>query len=313
MSHLPFSGVITALITPFNREGELDLPTFNKFLQYQKKSGINGVVVLGTTGENVSLSEEESTALVLNALEHQSEDFHIYVGTGTNSTKSTIEKSIKYSVLQSPTGQKAKGIMVVTPYYNRPNQSGLVKHFGEVAQAIPNTPLCIYNVPSRTGVNLLPNSLVQIALENKNIVAIKEAAGNVNAIADMRIALNKIAKQNITILSGDDATFVPALLCGAEGVISVTSNIIPKAMLEILEKFKKGDLIGLQKLHLSTFCINSGIFSVPNPIGAKWILSHLGICEANLRAPLYPASDSEANMLKDILLQLEKNNIKILT
>ncbi|WP_161597694.1 4-hydroxy-tetrahydrodipicolinate synthase [Fluviispira multicolorata] len=313
MSHLPFSGVITALITPFNNEGNLDLPAFNDFLKYQKKSGVHGVVILGTTGENVALSEEESEQLVLSALDHQTDHFHIYVGTGTNSTQTTIIKSMKYAQMKSSTGQLAKGVMVVTPYYNRPSQNGLIKHYEEVAKSISDTPICIYNVPSRTGVNLLPQTLVQISLENKNIVAIKEAAGNVNAVAEMRIALNHVGKQNFKILSGDDATYVPALMCGAEGVISVTSNVIPKAMLDILDNFKKGDLSSVQKLHLAAFCINNGLFSVPNPIGVKWILSHLRICGTNLRAPLYPASDKEAEMLKGILFQLEKNNIKILT
>lgn len=310
---MPFSGVITAIITPFALNGEIDFKAFDSLLTSQKKSGINGVVVLGTTGENATLSDSESESLVLKALEHQNDDFHIYVGTGTNNTKTSIEKSVKYANLKSSSGNSQNGVMVVTPYYNKPSQNCLIKHYSEVAKAVNGTPFCIYNVPSRTGINLLPSTFAKIVQENENIVAIKEAAGNVNAIVEMRNALNQINKLNVRILSGDDATYAPALLCGAEGVISVTSHIIPKALLQILEAFKNGEFKELQKIHLATYCINNGIFAVPNPIGVKWMLSHLGICGTTLRAPLYPAEGNEEDLLKGILAQLKQNNIQVLT
>ena len=313
MSHKPFSGVITAIATPFDKRGEIDFKAFDSLLSLQKKSGIHGVVVLGTTGESAALSDMESENLVHAALEHQNNEFHIYVGTGTNYTKSTIEKSVKYSKLKTLSGKSPDGVMVVTPYYNKPSQSCLIKHYSEVARAVKDTPFCIYNVPSRTGINMLPQTLVSIAIENENVVAIKEAAGNINAVAEMRIALNSANKQNVKILSGDDATYMPALLCGAEGVISVTSHIIPKALLQILEAFKKGEVQEMQKIHLDTYCINSGVFSVPNPIGVKWMLSHLGICGTTLRAPLYPAEGKEEELLKGILVQLKQNNIQVIT
>ena len=308
---MPFSGVITAIITPFDQKGVIDFKSFESLLISQKKSGINGVVILGTTGENATLTDEESEDLVKSALEHQSKTFHIYVGTGTNDTKTTINKSIKYSNLKSASGNTPNGVMVVTPYYNKPSQNCLIKHYNEVAQSIKVTPLCIYNVPSRTGINLLPQTLAKIAQENNNVVAIKEAAGNVNAIVEMRNALNQINKQSVRILSGDDATYAPALLCGAEGVISVTSHIIPKSLIQILESFHKGEFKEMQKIHLATYCINNGIFALPNPIGVKWMLSHLGICGTTLRAPLYPAEGNEVEILKSILIQLKQNNIQI--
>jgi len=307
---MPFSGVITAIITPFEQNGDIDFKAFERLLISQKKSGINGVVVLGTTGENATLTDQESENLVKSALEHQSEDFHIYVGTGTNDTRTSIEKSIKFSNLKSHSGKSPNGVMVVTPYYNKPSQSCLIKHYSEVAKSVRSTPFCIYNVPSRTGINLLPITLAKITQENENIVAIKEAAGNVNAIVEMRNALNQINKQQVRILSGDDATYVPALLCGAEGVISVTSHIIPKTLIQILEMFKKGEMKEVQKLHLATYCINNGVFALPNPIGVKWMLSHLGICGTTLRAPLYSAEGNEVDILKGIFAQLQQNNIQ---
>ncbi|MES2614658.1 MAG: 4-hydroxy-tetrahydrodipicolinate synthase [Bdellovibrionota bacterium] len=305
MSHKPFSGVITALVTPFKKNLDLDLNAFSRLLENQKKSGIHGVVVLGTTGENPTLTEEESQKLVLTALEHRTENFHIYVGSGTNDTKHTIQKSLIYSKLQ--VGQnKPDGIMVVTPYYNKPNAQHLVYHYGEIFRAIKETPVCVYNVPGRTGININAQTLVKIAQENENLVAIKEAAGNVNAIVEMRLALNAAGKQHINILSGDDGTYAPSLLCGANGVISVTTNLIPKPMLDILYAVQNGNFAQAQALHLETFCINSGIFFLPNPVGIKWMLGHLGICEGFLRPPLYTPEEHEIQQLKFILSQLEK-------
>lgn len=259
------------------------------------------------------MSEDESEKVVLAALAHQSEDFHIYVGTGTNNTRSTIEKTVKYARLKSSAGKSVDGVMVVTPYYNKPNARCLIQHYNEVASAVKDKPFCIYNVPGRTGINILAQTLVSIAKENENIVAIKEAAGSVNAVAEMRVALNQAGKQGVRILSGDDATYAPSLLCGAEGLISVTSHIIPKALIQILEAFKKGNIEEMQRLHLATYRINSGIFAVPNPIGVKWMLSELGICGTTLRAPLYAADKKEEELLKGILLQLKQNNIHVLT
>jgi 4-hydroxy-tetrahydrodipicolinate synthase len=305
MSHLPFSGVITAIITPFLQNGDVDYKTFHSLLERQKASGIHGVVILGTTGENPTLTEDESKKCVLAALEHKSENFHIYAGTGTNDTKQTIEKSKMVLMLKS--GQNSvDGIMVVTPYYNKPNQKHLIQHFHSVFSAIPNTPTCVYNVPGRTGINMLPQTFAEIAKQNPNCVAIKEAAGNVNAIAEMRLSLNEIGKNEIQILSGDDATFMPALLCGANGVISVTTNLIPKPMLEILQAFKNNNIAKMQELHLNTYVINSGIFAVPNPVGIKYAMSKYNLCLNTLRAPLFPTDESEEKILNTMIQKLEK-------
>jgi 4-hydroxy-tetrahydrodipicolinate synthase len=311
MSHRPFSGVITALVTPFKNDGSLDLNAFNKLLDLQKKSGIHGVVILGTTGENPTLNDEESQELVLNALEHRTNDFHVYVGTGTNDTKQTIDKSIKYSKLENGL-HKPDGIMVVTPYYNKPNAQHLVYHYREVFHAIQETPACVYNVPGRTGINMSAQTLVKIAQENPNMVAIKEAAGNLNAITEMRLALNSVGKQGIHILSGDDPTFAPSLLCGSNGVISVTTNVIPAAMLTLFKAVQKGDFEEARTIHLNTYCINSGIFIVPNPVGIKWVLSYLGLCEYFVRPPLYPVEIHEEQQLKSIVLELQKNKVTTL-
>lgn len=302
MSHDPFSGVMTALVTPFHKNKEIDFKSFHKIIEHQKKSGIHGIVILGTTGENPTLTEQESESLVLEALEHQTDDFHIYVGTGTNDTASTVKKSLYFANLKSKSHKQANGIMVVTPYYNKPTQQHLINHYKEVCTQIKNTPVCLYNVPGRTGINIQAKTFSKIAFENENIVAIKEAAGNVNAISEIRLELNKIGKNRVRILSGDDATFCPALLCGANGVISVTTHIIPITMLEILNAIKEGNAKRACELHLKSYSINNGVFCTPNPVGIKWLLSQLNMCENVLRAPLYPAEGDEVEKLNDILL-----------
>lgn len=305
MSHRPFSGVITAIVTPFKKNGDLDLDAFERIINLQIQAGIYGIVVLGTTGENPTLSESESELLVKTALKYRSSNFHIYVGSGTNDLRQTVEKSVKYSKV-TVGNNKPDGLMVVTPYYNKPNQNHLIQYYREVLNSVSETPVCLYNVPGRTGICITPKTLVKIASENKNLVAIKEASGNLNLISEMRIALNESGHSGLAILSGDDPSFAPALLCGASGVISVTTNFIPKEMLNILHDFQKGNVENVSKTHLKIFCINSGIFCVPNPVGIKWMMSEMRICENVLRSPLYAADEEEAIPLKLILKELQR-------
>jgi 4-hydroxy-tetrahydrodipicolinate synthase len=312
LSHKLFSGVLTALITPFSKNGDIDFIAFERILEFQKTSGVQGVVVLGTTGESPVLNAKESEDLVCAALNYQSENFFVYVGTGTNDTQTTIEKSLKYSRLKTNYGKTPNGLMLVTPYYNKPNQRCLIKHFSEVARAVHATPVCLYNVPSRTGICLLPQTLLTLVQENANIISIKEAAGDLNAVAQMRLLLNEQQYEHITILSGDDATYAPALLAGAQGVISVTSHLIPKVLQDILQAFYFGNTLEIQRLHLATHCLNHGLFHVPNPIGIKWLLSHFSVCHSTLRAPLYEPDLFEQQLLQNILEQLRKSHIQIL-
>lgn len=304
-----FYGVITAIISPFKQTNELDLDHFHKLVLAQKENGINGIVVLGSTGEAATLNSEESDALVSAALKHRTDNFKIYVGTGTNCTQTTIEKSLKYANFQAH-NQNVDGLLIVTPYYNKPHQEHLVYHYNEVCSQVLNTPVCLYNVPGRTGVNMTADTLVKIASQNKNVVAIKEAAGCVNAIAKMRLALNNTQLSDIRILSGDDGTFAPALLNGADGIISVTSQLIPKAMCDILEYAHKNDWNSVKNIHLKTYPLQSGISCVTNPIGIKFLLSKLGFCENILRAPLYAPNAIESKQLEALLYDLKTNQIQ---
>ena len=315
-----FSGVMTAIATPFTKSGDIDQAAFRTLLRQQKKAGIHGVVVAGTTGESPTLGENEREVLVLLALEERTPQFRVYVGTGTNDTRSTLAASQKYAAMKNPvTDQCVDGVMVVVPYYNKPNQTGLFEHFKTIAQGIGDASLCVYNVPGRTGATLAPLTFVKLAKECKNIVAIKEAAGDVRIITELREGLAPVLRQRqvlqqpgIEILSGDDPTFAPALLCGATGVISVSTHLIPGAMVAMHQAFLKGDFAALQRLHLATYRLNSDLFCAPNPIALKWALAHLGVCEAHLRSPLSPLEAREIEILSHALAAMEINGIKLL-
>lgn len=308
-----FSGVLTAIVTPFTKQNQVDLPAFKNIVRMQKKAGLQGIVVSGTTGESPTLSSDERDALVKAALEERTDSFHVYVGTGSNDTQASIDLSVKFANF-SHAGQKPDGVMAVVPYYNKPNPAGLKAHFIAIANAIPKTPLCIYNVPGRTVTSLPVKTFIEISEQCANIAAMKEAAGNVQVVTELRRALNEsslLKSRHIQILSGDDPTFAPALLCGANGVISVTSHIIPEAMLEILKAAREGRFHDAQRLHLATYPINTQLFCAPNPVPVKYVLAKIGFCENTLRLPLVAANETEVQTIERALADCKAAGVKI--
>lgn len=314
MSQPAFSGVLTAIATPFKKDLAIDDESFVKLLRLQKKAGIHGVVVAGTTGESPTLSDVEREHLVRIALSERTENFRIYVGTGTNDTRSSVEASAKYAGFKIDSGAKVDGVMAVVPYYNKPPQSGLYAHFRAISEAIGQAPLCVYNVPGRTGAALSPATFLKLAKDCTNIAAIKEAAGDVRIITELARGLKEtVPNRNVEVLSGDDPTFAPALLCGATGVISVTTHVIPEAMLAIWRAAKENDLKRVQLLHQQTYPINTQFFCAPNPVPLKWALAQLGICENIMRAPLSPLEPQEVEIVRYALEQSEKAGIKLIS
>lgn len=312
MTTQPFTGVLTALATPFNPDLTLDLDALNNLLKAQKESGLHGVVICGTTGESPTLSKTEKDILVTTALQYQDEHFKVYVGTGTNSTQETIELSRHYAAL-SAHGKKPSGIMVVTPYYNKPTQSGLRDHFLMVARSVGDTPVCVYNVPGRTGCTLLPNTLLEIVQQAENVVAIKEAAGDIKVVTEMKRALEKAQlNRRVSILSGDDPTFAASMLCGADGVISVTTHLIPKAMLDIWSAARSGDFAKVSHLHLAAYPINKELFCAPNPIPLKWALHSLGLCQNVLRPPLSPLEGKDIETVAQALRTVTESGVQLI-
>lgn len=289
-----FEGTYTAIITPFDEKG-VDYKSFEKLIDSQIKGGINGIVFVGTTGEPATMTEEEKKELRSFALEKVAKRVPVIFGTGSNCTLSAVKNSVKAQE------EGADGVLVVTPYYNKCTQNGLYLHYEAIAKEC-TLPMIIYNVPGRTGVNILPETAGRIAHGIKNVVGIKEACGNLEQIAKTAEAIKGTQLQ---LMSGDDKLAVDIARLGGTTLISVASNVLPKEFTEIMahcrnEDFDKADAL-LNKY--SDFV--DLLFAEVNPIPAKYACSLLGLCKNVLRLPLTPMSDAKAQLLREEMQRLQ--------
>jgi len=284
-------GVWTALVTPFNSKGAIDFPAFEKILADQKSAGVSGVIPCGTTGESPTLSLTEKQELIRTTLDFfKGSSTLVIAGTGSNSTSEAIE----LSRWASDVG--VAGVLLVTPYYNKPTQAGLEAHFRAVADAV-KCEVMLYNVPGRTGVSLTAQTVASLASHPK-IRSIKEATGSTQLSSEIIDALAH-SKRSIDILSGDDASFVPLLSIGATGVVSVTSNLFPRGMVAIQRAFEKGDLAEVKKLQARYFPLMRDLFIESNPGPIKFAMSKMGFCENRLRLPLVPVASSTESKVEE--------------
>lgn len=264
-------GVFTALITPIKKSGEVDYASFEKLLKLQGDAGIHGVVPCGTTGESATLNDKEKKKLIEMSIHYfAGSKTKVIAGTGSNCTETTVELSRWASL------QRADGVLVVTPYYNKPTQKGLIAHYKAVSDAI-DCELVPYNVPARTGVSMTIDTIVKLG-QLKTVTALKEATGNIGWNAELIAAL-KQAKSKLNLISGDDPTFLPFLSLGGSGIISVSSNLIPKVMIEIYNKKNPELFLKWTNLFKSLF-----IESNPGPI--KFAMSKVYGFPAHTRLPL---------------------------
>jgi 4-hydroxy-tetrahydrodipicolinate synthase len=278
-----FKGSIVAIVTPF-RNGAVDEEKLRELVEFQIAGGTDAIVPCGTTGESSTLSYEEHDRVIQIVVEQVNKRVPVIAGTGSNSTSEAIEITAHAKQLG------ADGCLLVTPYYNKPTQEGLYRHYTAVANAVA-IPQILYNVPGRTGVNLLPETVARLA-EHKNIVAIKEATGSLQQASEV-LAL---CGDKIDVLSGDDFITFPMMTCGAKGVISVLANIMPKEVGDLTDAFFAGDLEKARQLHLKTLKISNAMFIESNPIPVKTALGLMGKCSDELRLPLCPMG--EANKAK---------------
>ncbi len=291
-------GIWTALVTPFKENLEIDWEAFRAILEDQKAAKVAGVIPCGTTGESPTLSVDEKKKLIQVTLEvMKGSGVGVVAGTGSNSTPETVELS------RWASSQGVDGVLIVTPYYNKPSQAGMEAHFHAVAEAVTCT-VVLYNVPGRTGVNLAPETIAKLA-KHPRIRALKEATGNVALTSEIRSHL-KLAGQKLDILSGDDATFLPLLCVGASGVISVASNLFPRAMVALQEAFEKGDQKKALELHDQYTPLFRDLFVESNPVPIKAALQHTGFCGPTVRPPLAPLG---AESRKRLGLALEHGSI----
>ncbi len=275
MKNTVFTGAATAIVTPF-KGNEIDYEQFGRLIEWQIEQGINAIVVAGTTGEGSTLTDEEHKAVIKYCVEKVAGRVPVIAGTGSNDTAYAISLT-KYACEVG-----ADAMLLITPYYNKATQKGMIESFRLVAD-ISTKPCILYNVPSRTGCNLLPESVAELA-KHPNIVAIKEACGNISQIA--KIAA--LCGEDIDIYSGNDDQIVPILSLGGKGVISVLSNIAPADTVAICEKYQSGDVKGAAALQLAYLELIDALFCEVNPIPVKAAVAAMGFGENSLRLPLTP-------------------------
>ena len=282
-----FTGAATAIVTPLFENGGIDYESFGRLIEWQINEGIDAIVVCGTTGEASTLTDEEHRDAIRFAVETVKGRIPVIAGTGSNDTAYAIDLS-KFACEAG-----ADALLLVTPYYNKATQKGLIASFLAVADAC-DLPIILYNVPSRTGCNILPATAAILA-EHPNIVAIKEASGNISQIAELAAA----TRGKLDIYSGNDDQIVPILALGGKGVISVLSNPLPRQTSEMCHKFFAGDIEGSLKMQLDLLPLVNALFCEVNPIPVKAAMAAMGFCQNNLRLPLtVMEAEHEAKLLE---------------
>ena len=284
-----FTGIATALITPFKATGEIDFDAFGRLIDWQIDSGIDALVVCGTTGEGPTLTDAEHRSCIQYCVERANHRVPVIAGTGSND----IAYSIDLSRFSCRVG--ADAMLVVTPYYNKATQKGLVTSFTAIADA-SDKPLILYNVPSRTGCNILPETYAVLA-EHPNIQGIKEANGNISAIVETCV----LTQNKMDMYSVNDDQIVPILSVVGKGCISVLSNIMPRETVEITRRWFKGDTAGAAALHLKFQPLISALFCDVNPIPVKAAMAAIGYCENLLRLPLTPMEEAHQKALMALM------------
>lgn len=286
-----FEGINVAIPTPF-KNSKVDEKALRNHIEFLIENGVSGIVPCGTTGESATLSYEEHEKVIALTIEQCRGRAKVIAGTGSNSTREAV-KLTKFAE-----EVEADGALLITPYYNKPNQEGLYLHFKAVAESV-TIPIVLYNVPSRTGVNMLPETVARLS-EIENIVAVKEATGSTKVATE----IVNLCGDSITVLSGDDLTFFPLLSVGAKGVISVTANVVPDKVVKMYEKFVSGDLEGARKLHYLLYPLSKVMFIDTNPIPVKTALNFMGRMDKEFRLPLCPTTSEKEEKIKSVLSQL---------
>ncbi|ODN30498.1 4-hydroxy-tetrahydrodipicolinate synthase [Fervidobacterium thailandense] len=288
-----FSGVGTAIVTPF-KDGEVDYQAYERLVRWQVESGVSAIIVAGTTGEGATLTVDERNRLTSLTKEICGAAVQVIVGTGTNDTRKTLELS------KNAQQHGADAVLIVTPYYNKPTQEGLYAHYRFLSERL-DIPIVIYNVPSRTGVNISPETVARLASDCPNIVAIKEANPDVSQ-SDEIYRLTR--GMNFYIYSGNDDRAFHMMCAGAKGVISVASNVIPRAMVEMTQAVLNGDVKTALEIHVRYLKLMKLLFIETNPIPVKAMLSLMGFIQNELRLPLVPASQQTIDKLSQALKEL---------
>ncbi len=288
-------GCGTALVTPFRKDGSIDDDCFRKLVERQIKNGVKILIPCGTTGEAATMDDAEKLHVIQMTIEvAHTLKAKVIAGTGSNNTAATIEMTRKVRELG------ADGALIVAPFYNKPTQEGMFAHFGEIAKSVKKFPIMLYNVPSRTASNISAETCLRLANEYENIVATKEASGNFSQVMEI------IAKRpkNFAVLSGDDATTLPLIAVGADGLVSVCANELPNETSAMVEKALDGAWTAARKIHYKILPLMEANFIEASPAPCKFVMKEMNLLEENLRLPLVPVTDAARKKLKEIMKNL---------
>jgi len=284
-----FKGSIVAIVTPF-KNGKVDEKKFRDLIEFQIKNGSAGIVPCGTTGESATLSFDEHDRVIEITIEQVKKRVPVIAGTGSNSTEEAI------MLTRHAAGAGADASLQVSPYYNRPTQKGLYEHFKAVADSV-NIPIILYNIASRTGVNIESETIAKLAHDCKNILGVKEASGNLDQMSRIR----QLCGQNFDLISGDDSLTLPILSIGGTGIISVVANIVPGDVANLVAEFEKGNLKKAQELHYKLLPLIKAMFIETNPIPVKTAMGLLGMCAPDLRLPMCALAPENLERIKKAL------------
>jgi len=290
-----FHGTFTALVTPFRDRG-IDVSAFQQLIEAQIAAGITGIVAIGTTGESPTLSHDEREQLIRIAVSTANKRCVVLAGTGSNATQ--------HAVTDTKAAEKlgVDGALLVAPYYNKPSQEGLFRHFKAIAEAT-SLPIILYNIPGRCSVDITPETVGRLAKECRNIVSIKEASGSVERVSDLRRRL----PESFTILSGDDSLTLPFMAVGAAGVVSVASNLFPSEVCALVRACESADFKSASKLHRKLLPLFKDLFIEPNPVPVKTALGWRGAMSGEIRLPLCEMSEANQARLRKTLEEFEQN------
>jgi len=289
-----FRGTFTAIVTPF-RNGDVDFAALEKLIEAQIAAGITGLIAVGTTGESPTLTHDEKHEIIQHTIKIATGRCQVIAGAGTNSTRDSIEAA-KFAEKAG-----ADGALLVAPYYNKPSQEGLFRHFKAIADAT-KLPVMLYNIPGRCGVDILPDTVIRLAESCRNIVSIKEASGSVERVAELRRRL----PNEFTILSGDDGLTLPFMSVGAAGVVSVFSNLFPAELCALVRACESGDFKSAESLQRKMGPLFKDLFIEPNPVPVKTALAWRGVMSFEVRLPLCEMTDANEARLRKTLAEFEK-------
>ncbi|MFM7730098.1 MAG: 4-hydroxy-tetrahydrodipicolinate synthase [Flavobacteriales bacterium] len=286
-----FKGLGVAMVTPFKKDGLVDVPALKRLTDHLIDNGVDYLVVMGTTGETPVLDKEEKKLVLDTVLDTNAGRKPIVLGMGGNNTLDLCKQLDRLEV------NGLSGLLSVTPYYNKPTQNGLFEHYRAISEH-SKLPILLYNVPGRTGCNMLPDTVLRIAFDCRNVVGVKEASGNMEQI--MTIVRDR--PKHFMVISGDDAITLPLIAAGADGVISVVGNALPKEFSDMVHHAMKGEYAEARVLHYKLLELIQLLFAEGNPAGVKEVLSHLDICENYLRLPLTPVSQTISERMRRVMV-----------